>query len=250
MSPIFAGLEILNPSQPLDRLVPALLVTAVFGVLGYVSRGVTASGAVAGAVAALLIYVSLGLGGFVTLFGVFAATWLSTRIGYTRKRQLGIAEDKHGRNAKQVLANVGAAAGYAVLTVKFGPAFAVAAVASLAEATADTVSSELGEVLSAKPRLITSFNQVEPGTNGAISLPGTGAALVSALVIALIGAMVGLYTPSVAWLAAAAGFLGTIVDSLLGATLERSGTLKNNGVNSISTIFAGVIALVLYFVGA
>jgi uncharacterized membrane protein len=44
---------------------------------------------------------------------------------------------------------------------------------------------------------------------------------------------------------AAAGFLGTVIDSLLGATLERRRWLGNNGVNLLSTLAAAGLALAL-----
>ena len=134
-----------------------LVITVVFGLLGYLSHGVTRSGALAGTIVAFLIYIGLGAGGFVTLFAVFVIAWVSTRIGYSRKRQLGLAENRSGRNAGQVLANVAAAAGFATLTVFLCAAVRFAAVAALAEAAADTASSEIGEALSGHAWLITNL---------------------------------------------------------------------------------------------
>jgi uncharacterized protein (TIGR00297 family) len=242
------GLELLNHSQPAARILPALAATSIFGLLGYFSRGVTGLGAVAGTVVAFLIYVGLGLGGFVTLFSVFAITWLATRIGYSRKRYLGLAENRRGRNARQVLANVAAPAGFALIAIWNGPLFACGAVAALAEAAADTASSEIGEVASRRAWLITSFKPVSPGTDGAISLPGTFAGLFAGTIVALVAVRAHVVSWQIAWIPAVAGFLGTIVDSLLGATLERSHQLDNNGVNLLSTISAGLIAVVLLMV--
>jgi uncharacterized membrane protein len=38
------------------------------------------------------------------------------------------------------------------------------------------------------------------------------------------------------------GFLGTNIDSLLGATLQQWGILSNNGVNVVSTAIGGIVA--------
>jgi uncharacterized protein (TIGR00297 family) len=237
----FAGL-LLDNGHPAARILPALLIASIFALLGHLSRGVTRSGALTGAAVATLIYIGLGLGGFVTLFAVFAIAWLTTRIGYSRKRKLGLAESSRGRNSGQVLANLAAAAGFATIAI-FYRGFEFAAVAALAEAAADTASSEVGEALSGRAWLITNLRAVEPGTNGAVSLPGTITGMAAALLIAYVSVATHAMAPYGFWLVAAAGYLGTVVDSLLGATLERTHRLNNNTVNLLSTLSAGLIAL-------
>ncbi len=49
----------------------------------------------------------------------------------------------------------------------------VAAMAGLAEAAADTVSSELGQATARSAYMITDFREAPIGTNGAISVEGT-----------------------------------------------------------------------------
>ncbi len=230
--------------HPAARVVPALFVALIFGFFGFLSRGVTRSGAIAGACVAVLIYVGLGPGGFVTLFAVFAVAWLTTRIGYARKQQLGLAESRRGRNAGQVLANISVAGIFATLAI-FYRGFEFAAVAALAEAAADTASSEVGEALSANARMITNFRAVPPGTDGAVSIPGTVAGMTAAILVAYVAIATRAIPPFACWLVAAAGYLGTVFDSLLGATLERAHRLNNNAVNLASTLAAGLIALLI-----
>jgi len=244
ISEILSGLAF-DSARPEARVLPALLVTSLFGLLGYLSRGVTRSGAIAGTGVAFFIYLGLGLGGFVTLFCVFALTWLTTRIGYSRKRRLGLAESRSGRNAGQVLANVAMAAGFALLSIFYG-IFSLAAVAALAEAASDTASSELGEVLSGHARLMTNLRTVEPGTNGAVSVPGTLAGMLAALLVSYCAVLLHVLPAPAFWLIAAAGYLGTVIDSLFGATLERKRWLNNNQVNFLSTFSAGLIALAFF----
>jgi uncharacterized protein (TIGR00297 family) len=241
VSPNGLALDALNTSQPAARLVPALIVTPIFGLIGYLTREVTISGAVAGTIVAFAIWMGLGVGGFVTLFAVFGITWLTTRIGYSHKRELGLAENKRGRNAAQVMANVGAAAVFAVLAIRFGPLFGMAAIACLAEATADTASSEIGEALSKRAWLVTTFRQVPPGENGGVSLPGTLAGIAAAAGIAVAARSLHL-THSIA-IPLIAAILGTLFDSWLGATVERMGLIGNNTVNAICTAAAGLIVI-------
>ena len=227
-----------------SRLFPAIAITTAFGLIAYCLRGVTATGAVAGTVCAFLIYFGLGPAGFATLVSVFAITWLCTRLGASRKQSLGLGQDKKGRTAGQVFANVAIAAVFAALSLKIW-FLAIASVAAMAEAAADTAQSEIGEIASGRVWLITTFRRVPPGTDGGMTPPGTLAGAAAATVVATVAFATRVLPWRMCLIAAVAGFLGTIVDSLLGATLERRGLLNNNGVNFLSTIAAAGIATAL-----
>src|SRR5260370_41331578 len=137
-------------------------------------RGVTTSGAIAGWCAALLLWLRDGWWMFVMLVGVFVVTLAATRFGYSRKLRLGTAERRGGRDAGQVAANLFVPALLAVIAPPF---WQVSALASLCEVAADTVSSEVGQAIGGRPILVTTFRRVQAGTNGAISLWGTAAAV-------------------------------------------------------------------------
>ncbi|RWW85361.1 hypothetical protein BHE74_00005944 [Ensete ventricosum] len=98
----------------------------------------------------------------------------------------------------------------------------------------DTWSSELGMLSSTQPRLITTFKKVRKGTNGGVTVHGLLAAAAAGFVIGVAFALVGLVTTEcsadvakrqlfVVPIAAAAGLFGSLIDSLLGATLQFSG---------------------------
>lgn len=227
-----------------SRLPPGIAVTIAFGLLGYLLQGVTRWGGVAGFLCALAIYVGLGPGGFATLVTVFVLTWICTRLGSRRKQELGLMQREGGRDAGQVFANVGAAAVFAALSLHW-TVLAVASVAALAEAAADTSQSEIGEIASQRAWLITSFRQVEPGTDGGVTAPGFLAGAAAAAITVAIALVVHAVTLRQVLVAAIAAMGGTIIDSLLGATLERRGLLNNDGVNLLSTVSAGILALFL-----
>jgi uncharacterized membrane protein len=44
-----------------------------------------------------------------------------------------------------------------------------------------------------------------------------------------------------------AGFAGNLADSILGASLERKGWLKNDQVNFLNTLIAAIIGLLGYW---
>jgi uncharacterized protein (TIGR00297 family) len=124
------------------------------------------------------------------------------------------------------------------------PLFAVG-LAALAEAAADTVSSEVGQVLGGRPRMITTLRTVEPGTDGAISLAGTLAGLLAAGIVAAVGTLALRGDLSMFWISCAGAVFGLFFDSLLGATLEQRGWLNNDAVNFLSTASAAGFALVV-----
>jgi uncharacterized protein (TIGR00297 family) len=218
----------------------------LFAVFGRLVRGVTTRGAITGAIVCFALLWGVGISGFAALLTVFVLTWLSTRIGYARKERLGTAEPRTGRNAFQVLANLGTAAGCAAIYSQFpNPWIFTAMAAALAEAAADTVSSELGQAMGGTPRLITTGQRAEPGTNGAITITGTVAGAIAAVTVAFVFVAFGVAGRFSFIVIAFSGIAGMIADSFLGATLEGHARIGNNAVNFISTLIAAAIAFFL-----
>ena len=193
----------------------------------------------------------------VPVLAVSLLAYFATRMGRAQKECLGTAEERHGRAASQVAANLGVAA--LVLTQNFQswlidshwfsrgtlapvPIFAVGLV-GLAEAAADTVSSEIGQVLGGRPRMITTLRTADPGVDGAISIAGTLAGIAAGVIVALAGTLALRGDASLFWISTAGAIFGLLFDSLLGATLERRGWLNNDAVNFLSTAGAAAFAL-------
>ena len=108
---------------------------------------------------------------------------------------------------------------------------------------APTSESEIGQLLSRAPRLITTLRKVPPGTDGAISLPGTLAGVTAACLATILALALSLLdTPTTALLIALAAFLGTVADSLIGARFPRIG---NETTNVICTLVAATLAPIL-----
>jgi len=115
-------------------------------------------------------------------------------------------------------------------------------IAAMAEATADTVSSELGQVLGGEPRLVTTLRRVPAGTDGAVSLAGTLAGCLGAAMVVAVGAFVLPLGRTDSGIALGAAVAGLFLDSLLGAIPERRGWLNNDAVNTLSTLTAALLA--------
>ncbi len=224
----------------MGQLLAALVVTALFAVLAYALGMVSRGGALGGFVVGTAIYAFLDTRGFAVLVLFVVGGSLLTQLGYGRKQSLGTAEAGSGRRgAKNALANCGVAVACALIAAAtVSDAFAAAFVASLGAAFADTAESEVGQLYGRAPRLITTLREVPPGTDGAVSIPGTLAGIAAAGLTASLGLALGLLAaPGIALLVALAAFLGTVTDSLLGALAPRVG---NELTNVLCTLAAAL----------
>lgn len=265
----FTAVSLLFQVQQWSASGPAVATWAVglsvlLGLVAWKMRSATPAAAMTGALISASLMLSTSVfpyhpwqTGLVPVLVVLVLTSLATRFGRRRKERLGTAEQRHGRGAAQVAANLGVAALVLLPAVqlwlidtrwfvrtRLAPAaiFAVG-LAALAEAAADTLSSEIGQVLGGQPRMITTLRRVEPGTDGGVTLPGTTAGVLAAGIVATAGTLAfhgGTLMLSISW---AGGVFGLFFDSLLGATLERDGWLNNDGVNFVSTASAAGFAL-------
>lgn len=236
--------------------------SALLGLVTWVLRAATPSAAATGAAITAALMFSTAPVPFdpwhtavVPVLAVSLLAFAATRVGRARKEQLGTAEKRMGRSAAQVAANLGVAAlvcGEAAKVWLFGtrwlmeglaPLFA-AALAAMAEAAADTVSSEIGQVLGGRPRLITTLRSVDPGRDGGVSLVGSLAGIAAGAAIAALGTMALRGGARLFWMSSAGAVFGLFFDSLLGATLEERGWLNNDAVNFLSTASAAAVALV------
>jgi uncharacterized protein (TIGR00297 family) len=137
---------------------------------------------------------------------------------------------------------VAVACGVFAVTTPYGLLFLRALAGAFATAAADTVSSEVGQLWGRRTFLITTFRPVPRGTEGAVSLEGTAAGVAASLVLGGLGAALGLFPWTGAAVVAVAAFLGTTLESVLGATVEHRGWLDNEAMNFLNTLIGAVAA--------
>ncbi|KAI3495886.1 hypothetical protein L1887_38233 [Cichorium endivia] len=281
------------------QVIIAVLISSLIAFRAYRKNSLDVSGAFAGFfVMAVHLSVNYRFGAMLLAF--FFTSSKLTKMGEDRKRTLD-ADFKEGgqRNWIQVLSNGGIAS---VLVIAFWglaasqdtcldskesniiTALVGGLIGHYSCCNGDTWSSELGVLSDEQPRLITTFRPVRRGTNGGITKAGLLAAAAAGSVIGLAFVLPGFFTKSctndaffkqllVIPLSAVAGLAGSLIDSILGATLQFSGfcsvrnkvvskpgptvkrisglsILDNNGVNLVSvfltSVFTSFICLYIF----
>jgi uncharacterized protein (TIGR00297 family) len=237
---------------PPEKLLVALTFSLFLGALAYRAKIADVSALLSAALLGVLIIVFSSLPWFVLLLTFFILGGGFTRYKYAYKESIGIAQAKDGiRSYENVFSNSTAAL---VLAVAYGvfPEHSLpiiyAYMGTVATATGDTLASEIGTTAKGRPRMITTLKLSEPGADGAVSSLGELAAIFGSAVIGVLGYALGISDNLLlsVLITTAGGFLGTNIDSLLGATLQKRGVLSNSGVNLVATFVGAGISAGIY----
>ena len=227
--------------------IPAiiLLLSGVYYSLNH--KKLTIAAALTGLLCGSIMYIGSGYTGLIMLTLFFLLGTLSTSWGRRVKQELDKPNDQALRKSTQVLANAGAATLCASLMIIFSvhaEIFLLMLSASLASATADTLSSELGMLYGRNFYNCITWKKDQKGLDGVVSLEGTLIGIAGATVIAIIYALSTSFNHFFMMIIIAAA-LGNFSDSLFGASLERRNLLHNDWVNFLSTLVAAGVALLL-----
>ena len=203
-------------------LAGAVLATGV-AVIARDRGALTFSGAVVASVLGTICVAAGWSWGVMLVVFFLSGTGLS-RLWEDRKsaNTRGIAEKGGERDAFQVLANGGVFTGLAAASILFPSiAWTIPAAAALAASAADTWATEIGTLSPRPPRSITTWQELPPGTSGAVSVRGTAAALAGAGFMAGVALLLD-WPPEAGTAAIIGGIAGAFADSLLGATLQAT----------------------------
>lgn len=214
-------------------LAGSMLIAGV----AYRKHSLSRSGFFAAVLLGTILYAWSNVMWFGSLIAFFISSSLLSKIKQRRKLEAERHYEKSGaRDAGQVAANGGvalvAAIGYALFP---HIAWWYAYIGALAAVNADTWATELGGLSRSKPRSILSGKPVPPGTSGGVTVVGLMASLAGGLFIGAVAYMlfwlsggetsqpISLRDMHGTLLAAgAAGILGSMLDSLMGATVQAS----------------------------
>ena len=239
----------LPPQDPSHWLL-ALVLNGVLIALAQRAPVLTRSGWVHAGILGTLLWGSLGWRGWLAVVLYLGLGSLVTRLGLRQKQQRGLAVARGGRRGPENVwgsALVGAL--LAMLAARaplswVGPLL-VGFAASFSAKLADTCGSEIGKRWGRHTLLITSLRPVPAGTEGAVSLEGTAASLAGAVLMTLVMLALGLINGGgAALLVSVVALAATLLESLIGATLQRRWSwLSNELVNGLQTLLAAVMAI-------
>jgi uncharacterized protein (TIGR00297 family) len=222
------------------QYLTAALLGIIIAVASYAARFLTLSGALATFLLAVIVFGTGGWQWAIPIVVFFVLSSLLSKYGRSRKKAFDQVFEKSGtRDWGQVVANGGIAGLVAFLSGIFpGYDFYPLYLGALAAATADTWGTEIGVLTKGKTVSVISLRQVEVGTSGGISEYGTFGGVVGAAVVALSG--YPWYTElRTTVVVVVGGVVGSLADSLLGATLQAQFKCEACGKTTERTTHCG-----------
>ncbi len=222
--PLGAGLLLaVLPDLGTPTLQMALLTLMSLTGLAYLAcnwRWLDAGGAVTAGLLGFFIWLGGGFSGIALIGLFFISGSILSKLGKGKKSWVPDAGHGKPRNYRQVLSN-GSVAGICIMGFALTglEAWGVLFATSVAVSTADTWSSEVGNRFGGQVYDLVGGKPMPRGLSGGVSVQGTLAGLLGALLIGFAAWTIGIGYP--VWVAAG-GFFGMLLDSLLGSMFQAS----------------------------
>lgn len=219
---MYIFLEKGNPIQV--QFLHASIFAIIFAITSKALKFLKLSGVISASMLAIFTY---GAGAWTLALPLLAFFFSSTLLGFVGKKSKAVVEKDFEKSSErdfgQVFANGGIPFFISIAYIFFPlNALLLFYIAALSAANADTWATELGIFNKSNPRLITTFKAVEKGRSGAISFIGTLAALAGSSFVVFSGWIIlrDSMDLKMVILLTLSGWLASLIDSLLGATLQ------------------------------
>ncbi len=236
-----------------NRWLTAIAINTVLGAIALAlpRKALTTWGIIHAWVLGILLWGCVGWQGFALMLCYFLLGTTVTYIGKDIKESKGIAEKRSGARGPENLWGSAAIGAICALGYWYAPhpLWLLGYTASISSKLSDTFASEIGKAYGKHTYLITNLQAVPAGTEGAVSLEGTLAGIVGAVLIAIAGWLLQLIPMGDILTCAIAAFVATSLESLIGATLQnRYRWLTNELVNGINTLLGASIAVAIQLI--
>lgn len=250
------------------------LIVVLGAIASYYVKSLTLSGSIAACIVGILTTMGLHTEGLFLLgvFFVTSSSWSKYKRYYKNKVEER-NEKGSRRDWQQVAANGGVASIVSFCYYLYpSPFWIIAFCILLASSNSDTWASEIGTLSKKPPISVRTFSNVPKGTSGAVSVLGTFAALGGSLLIALFAFSLFELNVSLALFIFLFGFLGNVIDTILGASIQAVyhckvcqietekvihcgyktelvrgyAFLNNDVINFLSSLIAAIIGMLFY----
>lgn len=220
-----------------------VILLFILGAITYKRKSLDLFGSAVMIIIGIVIIFSAGTNWLLLIVLFLVMSLIATK--YSKKYKMSLGEFEGRRTSKNVISNGVVACFMAAFGGYYLP-FVGGFIGAIATATSDTLASEIG-VLDQNPRLITTLQEVDPGTNGAVSVLGTAIGIVGAAVIGIAAYFLGIVANPLSAIVVSiiSGTVGCFIDSILGAIFENHGMLTNEHVNLIATIVGALVGIIL-----
>ena len=220
-----------------------VILLFILGFITYYRKSLDLFGSAVMIIMGIVIIFSAGTNWLLLIVLLLVMSLLATK--FSKKYKLSLGEFEGRRTSKNVISNGVVACFMAAFGGYYLP-FVGGFIGAIATATADTLASEIG-VLDQHPRLITTLQTVDPGTNGAVSVLGTSVGIIGATIIGVAAYFLGVMeNPLLAiGVAIVSGTIGCFADSILGALFENRHLITNEHVNLMATIVGALVGILL-----
>ena len=261
--PIFSAIWMvfLNPLHQPDLLVLflSIFLFVTLSAFAFYKKWLTMSGAAAACWVAMILVTTGGLKAFIAP-GIFLIT------GSLLSKLNKPAKEKEGRDAIQVFANGIIGVLFMIFySLAHEKIYLITAFISFCISMSDSCSSDIGVYCKGRTYDILSFKKIEQGLSGGVSLQGTLAGFVGAVVLSSAAAYAYSLSFVTFCIITMAGFIGMLTDSILGSWLQikyrvadgmitedyKPGAVKSKGLawcdNNTVNLLSNIIITLLFF---